>query len=76
MLAMVRGEKTAKHYPANHCRRKNEPKLRVNNSIDSHVILHGRPWVLIFSGLESSREPVDAMSQGRGTEIGAEQALR
>jgi hypothetical protein len=50
MLAMVRGEKTAKHYPANHCR-KNEPKLRVNNSIDSHVTLHGRPWWLNFQPL-------------------------
>jgi hypothetical protein len=30
----------AKHYPADQFR-ENGPKLRVNNSIDSHVIL---PW--------------------------------
>jgi hypothetical protein len=43
-------EKAAERDPADHCR-KNKPKLRVNNSIDSHVILHGRPWVLNFQPL-------------------------
>jgi hypothetical protein len=42
VVAIVCREKAAKHYQANH-RHKNEPKLRVNSSIDSHVILHGRP---------------------------------
>jgi len=42
VVAVACSEKAAKHYPANH-RRKNEPKLRVHSSIDSHVILHGRP---------------------------------
>ena len=42
-----RREKAAEHYPANHCR-KNEPQLRVNSRINSHVILHGRPWPLSF----------------------------
>ena len=42
MVIVACGEKAAKHYQANH-RRKNEPKHRVNSSIDSHVILHGRP---------------------------------
>src|SRR5262245_53945188 len=47
---MVCRHKAAKHYPAEH-RRKNEPKLSVNNSIDSHVTLHGRPWGLNFQPL-------------------------
>ena len=38
MMAMTRGEKAAERNPADHCR-ENEPKLRVNNSIDSRVIL-------------------------------------
>ena len=33
-------EKTAKHYPTYHCR-EDKPKLHVNTSIESHVIL---PW--------------------------------
>jgi hypothetical protein len=44
MMAMARRHKAAEYDPANHCH-KNEPKLRVNSSIDSHVVLHGRPWV-------------------------------
>src|ERR1700747_3256315 len=47
VVAIARREKAAKHYPANH-RCKNEPKLRVNSSIDSHVILHGRPLLVKF----------------------------
>ena len=47
VVAIVCREKAAKHYPANH-RCKNEPKLRVNSSIDSHVILHGRPLLVKF----------------------------
>jgi hypothetical protein len=39
-MAMVRREEAAKRDPADHCR-KNKPKLRVNSSIDSRVIL---PW--------------------------------
>jgi hypothetical protein len=47
VVAIVCREKATKQYPANH-RRKNKPKLRVNSSIDSHVILHGRPWSVKF----------------------------
>jgi len=41
MVAMTRGEKAAERNPSDHCR-KNEPKLRINSSINSHVTLHGR----------------------------------
>ena len=40
MVIVASREKGAKHYPTDHCR-EDEPKLAVNNSIDSHVIL---PW--------------------------------
>jgi hypothetical protein len=40
MVIVACREKAAKHYPTDHCR-ENEPKLGVNTSIDSHVIL---PW--------------------------------
>lgn len=45
-----RREKAAERYPANHCR-KNKPKLRVNSRINSHVVLHGRPWQSSFQPL-------------------------
>jgi hypothetical protein len=38
VVTVACSEKAAQHYPAKHCR-KNEPKLRVNSGIDSHVIL-------------------------------------
>jgi len=41
-LAMTRREVAAKGDPAHH-RRKNEPRLRVNDRVDSHDDLHGRP---------------------------------
>jgi len=50
MMAMARGEKAAEHDPTDHCR-KNEPKLRIYSSINSHVTLHGRPWFLNFQPL-------------------------
>src|SRR5262249_45027144 len=46
----ARGEKAAEHDPTDHCR-KNEPKLRIYSSINSHVTLHGRPWFLNFQPL-------------------------
>jgi hypothetical protein len=49
MVAIVaRSEKATERNPADHCR-KNEPKLRINSSINSHVTLHGRPYGLNFS---------------------------
>jgi len=50
MMAMMRRKKATQHDPAEHCC-KNEPKLRVNNSVASHVTLHGRPWFLNFQPL-------------------------
>jgi hypothetical protein len=50
MMAMMRRKKATQHDPAEHCC-KNEPKLRVNNSVASHVTLHGRPWVVNFQPL-------------------------
>jgi hypothetical protein len=57
-------DKAAKHYPADH-RRENEPELRINNCIDSHVVLHGRPWLVKFSA--ANKAPGisrDSMSHG------------
>jgi hypothetical protein len=52
-------EETAKCDPASH-RRQNEPKLGVDNCINSHVVLlHGRPLLVNFS--EPHKAPADAV---------------
>ena len=64
MMAMAR-HKAAERDPADHCH-KNEPKLRVNSGIDSHIILHGRPLGCQISAVQKAPgNPLDAMSQRR-----------
>jgi hypothetical protein len=65
MMAMARCHKAAERDPADHCH-KNEPKLRVNSGIDSHIILHGRPLGCQISAVQKAPgNPLDAMSQRR-----------
>ena len=64
-MAMARCHKAAERDPADHCH-KNEPKLRVNSGIDSHIILHGRPLGCQISAVQKAPgNPLDAMSQRR-----------
>jgi hypothetical protein len=69
-MAMVRREEAAKRDPADHCR-KNKPKLRVNSSIDSHVILPWPPLSVKFQPLRKLPQTRLLRCRRQGNRIGA-----